>query len=226
MICFWGQLSFSRQPLVPFGYELFIREGSADNWHVPTDFNRFSAQQIIDLLVKTAPNISKTTRNLSINADVEQFVNPHFYRAFARVGQLLPSVNLAIELTEHPAKNPVTDDELVTAARNYNRSGIRIIMDDVGSGDNQVARVRLLNPYVQEYKFAIQNFRGKKNFDEILEDLAFWRKEACDHRKLLTIEGIESADDIAALDAYQVDMLQGYFLNQPVYLPTRSEQVG
>lgn len=221
MLCFWGQPRFSRKPFSAFGYELFLREGEPGKWRVPNDFSQFSAQQIIDLLVKTVPQLVPKIPNISINADVDQFIDPAFYQRFSQVKQLLPMINLAIELTEHPSAQRITATKLVTAAASFNQFGMRVILDDVGSGNNQLARVQLLNPYVHEYKFAIQNFRPASTLEDILPQLAYWHSLAQKNHKALTIEGVESVTDIALLSRYKIDMLQGYFLGRPKYLPTQ-----
>ncbi|MFC6171547.1 EAL domain-containing protein [Loigolactobacillus jiayinensis] len=222
MLCFWGQPRYSREPFAPFGYELFLREGEPDHWRVPTDFSQFTAQQIIDLLIRTAPQLPKSTPNLSINADIDQFVDPKFYLRFAQIKQQLPTVNLAVELTEHPAKHPIADTQLLAAARSFDQFGMRVILDDVGSGDNNLARIELMDPYVHEYKFAVQNFRPAQTLEAILPKLTYWHAMAKQHHKLLTIEGVESVADIAVLSHYQVEMLQGYFLGRPEYLPAEA----
>lgn len=51
---------------------------------------------------------------------------------------------------------------LVSAARTYQEAGLWVCIDDVGTGDNQLSLVQALSPYVQEYKFALQNFHDKK----------------------------------------------------------------
>ncbi|GEL15097.1 EAL domain-containing protein [Pediococcus cellicola] len=226
MIRFWGQPRFSRKPLAPVGYELFIREGSANNWKVPNDFSKFTADQICELLMQTTPRLPKNIQNISINLDIDQFIDPKFCQTLFSVKNKLAGIHLAIELTEHATVQGTTEDQLIEAARRYNSANLYLILDDVGSGDNQLKRVQLLDPYVHEYKFAVQNFRPGVTLNKIMPKLTFWHELAKKNHKLFTIEGVESKEDLLILSHYQVDMLQGYVLGRPVYLPTQNDPLG
>ncbi|WPC16694.1 EAL domain-containing protein [Pediococcus inopinatus] len=223
MIRFWGQPKFLLHPLQPIGYELFLREKTADGWTFPNDFNRFPAQQIAQLLVQTAPLMASEFKNISINLDPEQFVDLNFCEALQAIrNQLLP-VTLTVELTEHSSPTLVTEDQIYKAAKCFYDNGIGLIIDDVGFGNNQLKRIEALDPFVQEYKFAIQNFRANKTMDQLIPQLTFWNAQAQKKHKLLTVEGIESKDDLLLLKDFQVDMLQGFALGHPVYLPAASD---
>lgn len=223
MIRFWGQPKFSREPLEPIGYELFLREYNVDSWEVPSNFGKFSAAEIADLLVRTAPQLPAKMTYISLNLDIDQFVDPVFLQAFFAIKQQLTNTKLSIELTERTAQLNVSDNQLVTAAQRFKTAGFHVILDDVSSGDNQLQRVELLNPFVHEYKFAIQNFRPFASLEEIIPNLVFWRNCAQRNQKLFTIEGVESKQDLLLLSHYHADMFQGFALGRPIYLPTQDD---
>lgn len=225
MIRFWGQPRYSREPLKPIGYELFLRENLNGLWRVPNDFSRFTPCQITDLLKKTAPQLSQGMQRVSINLDIDQFIDSRFYRAFFAVKTQLPYLRISIELTEHSSSQIISDEQLVLAAKHFADANLHVILDDVGSGDNQINRVELLDPYVTEYKFAVQNFRPYESLNDIMPNLLFWHQLAAKHQKLFTIEGVESKKDLLILSHCRVDMLQGYDLGKPVYLPTQDDAV-
>ncbi|GAB5053679.1 EAL domain-containing protein [Pediococcus parvulus] len=224
MIRFWGQSKFSVDPLKPVGCELFLREKIGDSWVLPDDFAQFPPQQIADLLLQTIPVLSKDLKNVSINLDPEQFIDPEFCAVLSEVkNQLLP-VTLEVELTEHDSKFPVNSSEIQTAAKHFFEAGIDLIMDDVGSGSNQIDRTLLLNPYISEYKFAIQNFRKTRSLTSIIHSLSFWCELAAKNNKLFTVEGVESKTDLQLLINYRVNLLQGFGLARPVFLPIQAER--
>lgn len=224
MIRFWGQSKFSVEPLSPISYEFFLREKDGDSWVLPQDFSQFPPSQIADLLLKTVPAIQKNFKEVSINLDPEQFIDQGFCQALHAIKAQLQPIILSVELTEHPANPMIYNQQILAAAKNFYHAGIHLIVDDVGFGDNQIERVRMLNPFVHEYKFAIQNFRSMHNMDQVIPALNFWNHEASVHHKLFTVEGIENRDDLKMLIDYHVDMLQGFGLGHPVYLPTISER--
>ncbi|GEN94529.1 EAL domain-containing protein [Pediococcus ethanolidurans] len=224
MIRFWGQSKFSVDPLKPVGCELFLREKIGQSWVLPNNFDQFSPRQIADLLLQTVPALPKGLKNVSINLDPEQFIDPNFCDTLKKIkNQLLP-VTLEVELTEHPANCVISTDQIRLAAKRWFDAGIDLVMDDVGSGENQIDRTLQLDPYVQEYKFAIQNFRQTRSLTSIIHNLSFWCEEAEKKHKLFTVEGIESKTDLELLINYRINMLQGFSLGHPVYLPTLAEQ--
>ncbi|WP_412989416.1 EAL domain-containing protein [Pediococcus siamensis] len=220
MLRFWGQPQFYRKSLDPVGYELFLREGFTDNWNIPTDFGKFTVDQISGLLIRTVPMLPKSIHNISLNLDIDQFVDPEYQRVLLKVKRQIGHVRLAIELTEHASDTAIPNIQLLASARTFAHGHLHVILDGVGSGENQLDRVELLNPFVHEYKFAVQNFRPHSNLKEILPSLTFWHTLAHKNHKLFTIEGIESKEDLLILSDYQADMLQGYDLGRPIYLPT------
>ncbi|WP_412989414.1 EAL domain-containing protein [Pediococcus siamensis] len=220
MIRFWGQPKLSRKNLQLMGLELFLRQKTPNGWQLPEDFGRFTPQEISDLLIQTALNLDSKILSLSLNLDPEQFIDPQFWVALKNCQQHLGEIKLEVELTEHPAKHPIDSQQIIQAAQKYYEAGIPLIIDDVGSEDNRLTRVLSLNPFVQEYKFAIQNFRQTMTMAVILQQLSFWCDQAVAQHKFITVEGIESQQDLSALQDYPIDMVQGYGLGKPTYLAT------
>lgn len=223
LLRFWGQPKFSRDPLEPVGYELFLREGSMTEWEVPSDFSKFTASQIANLLIQTAPALPHNMKSLSVNLNIDQFIDPQFCQTFVSIQNEISCRHLSIELTEHPSGTPIPDQILLAATKRYTDANFAVILDDVGSGDNQLKRVKLLNNYVNEYKFAVQNFRPRESLEAIVPKLSFWCDLARTNNKVFTIEGVESKKDLLTLSDYQADMLQGYTLGRPVLLPIKGD---
>jgi EAL domain-containing protein (putative c-di-GMP-specific phosphodiesterase class I) len=212
MIRFWGQPKYAQAER--FAYELFLREKIADQWTFPQNFGRFDAEDIATLLAQTVKSISKETQMLSINLDQSEFARADYLEALPQLQAQLPEMQLCVELTERPYG--VAKAALVSAARTYQEAGLWVCIDDVGTGDNQLALVQAMAPYVQEYKFALQNFHDKKDFITLVSPLLqFWREQAQLAGVFFAIEGFENKVDLKIAQNYQPDIMQGYYFGRP-----------
>lgn len=105
-------------------------------------------------------------------------------------------VEVVIELTEH--HHNISIAKLAVAAQQYQNAHLWVCLDDVGTGDNTATLAEQLDPYITEYKFALQNFRQHTDFSTIISPLLqFWRKFAEIHHKFFAIEGFENVTEIA-----------------------------
>lgn len=226
MIRLWGQPKYAAATGKLAGYELFLREKQdADgNWHLPEDFSKFSAKTMAHLIAATLKTLPKDFELVSFNLDQEQFIDPQYTDLLVRVQAQLDYA-LVIELTErrvHGTKTIALSD-LVTAAKHFTEVGLRVCLDDVGTGENQAALVDALDPYVSEYKYALQNVRGKLPLAEIAAEVAVWRKRAASAHKRFALEGFEESDDVKLIQAFAPDLVQGYYFGRPHTLPIAAD---
>ncbi|MFD0898638.1 EAL domain-containing protein [Loigolactobacillus binensis] len=213
MIRFFGQPKYSITQNA-LGYELFIRQSAKGNWIFPKNFSQFTAQQLKKLSIASIKALPKGVALVSINLDQEQFINPDFIHSMKAVQAACYPVEVVIELTEH--HRHIAPNMLVSAAQKYQAANLWVCLDDVGTGDNTVAMANLLDPYVTEYKFALQNFKRGANFSFVISpQLQFWRQFAQIHHKFFAIEGFETEADLTIGDHYQADVMQGYYLGRP-----------
>jgi len=196
MIRFFGQPKYSTANDT-LGYEFFIRQYHQGNWVFPQNFNQFSAQQIRDLAIASIKALPKNVALVSINLDQIQFIRPDFIAGMTQVQKACYPVEVVIELTERPQKVPLSD--LIDAARQYQANQLWVCLDDVGTGDNTIRLANALDPYVTEYKFALQNFR---QYAQI-------------HHKFFAIEGFETKAELSIGSHYHADVMQGYYLGRP-----------
>ncbi|KRL39867.1 EAL domain-containing protein [Lacticaseibacillus manihotivorans] len=216
MIRFFGQPKYAlNDPKTLIGYEFLLREWHGDHWQVPSDFSQYLAADIVDLLDQTLAVLPKDLPLLSFNLDQAQFVDPAFEQALADLHLKRP-VHLVVELTEHD--DHVSIDALSDAASKYVASGLRVCVDDVGTGANTRALVEALAPYANEYKFALQNFRAVGTTKEALPLLKFWRDLATAQHKVFALEGVEDQNDLDIVAEYAPDVLQGYFYGKPALI--------
>src|SRR5699024_8671543 len=93
--------------------------------------------------------------------------------------------------------------------------GIKLVLDDVGTGSNTYENVKHLLPFVDEIKFAMQNLRMANRAEEIPASLAFWSNIANQYRLQLVLEGVEDAKDQALAKKFGITLHQGYLYGKP-----------
>lgn len=215
---FFGQPKFKPGEYQhPMGYELFIREWTDEGWRLPDNFNIIKSVDLERLLLKTIAVMPDTIELLSFNLEQNQFIDPEFMDMVQRV-QSQTSIKLFTELTERLTVG-VLEPQLIEAAREFNQRGLLVCIDDVGTGQNTPHMVLRMNPYIDEYKFAFQNFRPFDQLVEIAPQLNFWYDLSKKEHKLLALEGIENPSDLQTVEAqYPCDVIQGFLLARPELL--------
>ena len=221
MLAFFGQPKFALNATnyLPVGYELFIREKRGDQWILPTDFNAISVEQFRHLLLNVINSFPSTIQLLSFSLEQQQFIDPAFAKMIADI-QHATSINLFTELTEREDPS-VTTRQLLKAAREFHRHDLLVCVDDVGTGHNTPELVMKLDEYIDEYKFAFQNLRPFNNVYEIESQVKFWYDLSFKQHKMLAIEGIERAEELAFIQTYYPsNIIQGYYTGHPALLAT------
>ncbi|WP_155287239.1 EAL domain-containing protein [Lacticaseibacillus zhaodongensis] len=212
MISFFGQPKYAKHEFI--GYELFLREYVDGKWHFPDDFGKFDAAEFADALINTLHHVSGNTQMVSINLDPDDFVSTRYIHELSRAQFACPTVQIIVELTEHNGR--VSLKQLAEAANSFRRHDLWVCLDDVGTGENQINLVSALAPYVQEYKFALQNFHNQKDFITLVTpQLQFWREQASIADVIFAIEGFETQSDLQIAHNYHADLLQGYYFGRP-----------
>lgn len=202
----------------PIGYELFVRRWDSGRWVLPDPFDKIGIVMLNNLLRQTIAKMPDHIQLLSFNLEQNQFVDPAYAAMVASVQQGT-SIRLVTELTERLSEC-VKPQQLLDAAKRFTALGLEVCIDDVGTGQNSPALVTLMNDYVNEYKFAFQNFRPASTINELGPQLRFWTEMAQHHNKILAWEGIESGVELALLSArYPGNLLQGFLFSRPMPIP-------
>lgn len=213
MLRFFAQPQFTAARELS-GYELFLKEKVGDCWRVPTDFEAIPVADVEPILMASLAELPRKSLVVSINFDQSQFVERRFVEMMARVRPHFPHFDLFVELTEYDQH--VTPEALRDAAAAFIAVDIHVCLDDVGFGANNDALSLFLDPYVGEYKFAIQNFKGEEDCKKnSVSEIKKWSQRAKARLKRMTIEGIEDAKMNEHIQAYTPDMLQGYYFGKP-----------
>lgn len=219
MFRFFGQPKFDLDPRhqEPIGYELFIREWRQDGWRLPENFNKLPAPLIESLLDDVVAVMPAPVKMLSFNLEQDQFIDPAYLAMVRRVNERA-KVRLYVELTERLAPG-VTEAQLVAATRRFAAADVLVCIDDVGTGQNTPQMVLKMGDAVAEYKFALQNFRPFTSITAIAPQLGYWYHLAQRTHRVLAIEGIETAAELARIRRdYPCEVIQGYLLGKPALL--------
>ncbi|GEO68913.1 EAL domain-containing protein [Levilactobacillus acidifarinae] len=195
-----------------FGYEALLRKQKDDAWVLPDSFTEISVADQAQLLQRTATalNVSATNQRLAFNLNNQQFRAPQTLDVILALKAQLGTINLSIELTEAPTLAEVTHFSQV-----LHQHGIKLVIDDVGTGSNTYPNVAAFLPFVDEIKFAMQNFRSAGTPDQIPAALAFWTKIAQTYHLVMILEGVENAADQILAKHYGIRLHQGYLYGKP-----------
>jgi len=203
---------YDRRRNVIDAYELLLREQVAQKWQLPLDFSVLTPEVFAQTVAEAIAHLPGKTKAM-INLDHDQFVNRQMLQALVAVQQGAPQHQLIIELTERDAGLSILDTTLIDAAEFVTGQGLKLSLDDVGSGENQFEFLQPLLPFAVELKFALQNFNATAQ--DSYQQLVFWHQLALSEAKDFVLEGIESAADLALADRLAVNLLQGYYYERP-----------
>ena len=118
---------------------------------------------------------------------------------------------LVVELTEH--EQVTSYPELFAVLAALRESGLRLAIDDFGAGHSSLQHVLELEPDVVKLDLALVQGIGSCSRREALVDAI--RGFCATTGTALVAEGVEDADDLAALVRLGVGLAQGWFLARP-----------
>lgn len=216
MLRYFGQAKFTDNQQ-KIGYELFLRAYQAGHWVFPKNFQQISALTVEKLAKETLAAFPSDTQIVSVNFDQNQFVDFRYLQAIIRINRLYQQhhIRLIIELTERHYAT-VTKTALQQAAEIYAQANVSLCLDDVSTADNNQTMADILDRYVVQYKFALQNFAPNAVFStDIKPSLSYWRQRAQTQHKVFAVEGFESAQDLKQIKPYHADILQGFYFAKP-----------
>jgi EAL domain-containing protein (putative c-di-GMP-specific phosphodiesterase class I)/CheY-like chemotaxis protein len=122
-----------------------------------------------------------------------------------------------LEITEHA---PIVDyDALVCALRPLRERGVRLAIDDAGSGFASLRHILSLSPDLIKLDISLtQSIDTDTSRRALARGLISFGNEVGTH---LLGEGVETAAELAALRELGVPYAQGYFLGRPGPVPPR-----
>ena len=221
MIRYFGQAQYSPKKIL-MGYELFLREYVDGHWRFPKNLRQYGARELAQLAEQTIMMIEPAAKIVSINLDQDQFIDNDFVQMFAVLADKFPERSIVVELTEHECGGAMAG--LRTAAAQYAANNVFVCLDDVGSGANGKTMASVMDAYVSEYKFALQNFSERDgSMANLLPQLGEWAKRAKQFHKEFVVEGIEDQRNLNIVSQFTPNIIQGYFFAKPVLVPLTTD---
>ncbi|WP_054680026.1 GGDEF domain-containing protein [Lacticaseibacillus sharpeae] len=197
-------------------HELLLRtyDKMQDRWILPDSFELPAWMQIA--LLKSVMDRTGI-RTFNINLTAAQFEDVELAEALSQFVESADGPDqLNVEITD------LTDSQTTRRiCAVYRDSGIKIMIDDVGS-DNSFEVVRDALPYVNNVKFAMQNLRKQTTAAELKERAQFWYQTAVENHLTFVLEGVENDSDIQMAKELGIKQFQGYHFDKP-HLPEAME---
>jgi EAL domain-containing protein (putative c-di-GMP-specific phosphodiesterase class I) len=124
---------------------------------------------------------------------------------------------LVIEIAEHAAVEDY--GALENALDPHRRRGLRLAIDDTGADSASLPHIRRLNPDVIKLDRAVIERIDRDRANRAVA--AAVKGYAVEMQATVTAEGIETAEQLSALQTLGVGYGQGYLLGRPQRLPVR-----
>ena len=175
----------------------------ADEFGVRIELELACLSAALDLL----PERPAGTR-LSVNLSGPTLLDPRGLPAIeARAGL----EGLIVEVTEDAL---VRDDEAMRAAlARLQARGVRIAVDDMGAGYSGLGQITSLRPaYLKLDRSLVRGIDRDSDRGALVEALVHYARRTGGH---VVAEGVEEADELAAVRALGVDFVQGYYYGRP-----------
>jgi len=143
---------------------------------------------------------------LGVNVSPATALNPRFFELVLGIAD-----RLIIEITEHAQVEDY--DELAEALAPLRACGAKLAIDDVGAGFASLRHILRLEPDIVKLDLTLTHEIARDPAREALAWSLVRFAEGID--ATIAAEGIESADDLAALRALGVAYGQGFYLARP-----------
>lgn len=208
------------------GCEMLARWIKADGTHIsPGQFIPIielsgRADKLMETLLRHAGKslatfyVKHPELKLTFNVTPEQFLSPGFASRTINLvnGAGLPASQLFVELTERQELKSIDGANIV--AEEFAKAGIRVAIDDAGTGHNGLASIQNLNASCLKIdKLFIDHVDQDQRTQTMVEMLVNLARE---YQMSLVAEGIERSEQVEALCALGVSEGQGFLFSRPV----------
>lgn len=169
---------------------------------------RQAGKEIASLL-QDNPNLKFT-----FNVTTEQFISPQFFIDLQAtlINSNFPMESVVVEITE---RQQITDLELARkTVLCYAEKGIRIAIDDAGTGHNGLSSIQTLEAGILKLdKFFIDGIVENEKSRLMVEMLCQLARQ---YNMKVVAEGIETAEQAAITLAMGIHEAQGFYFSRPV----------
>ena len=197
--------------LGPISPEIFIRIAEQNG-----QINEIGLQQFrkVCRMVQKCPEIMQQLKNIKYNLSPAQLLKKGY------VGQLVEIIRehglkpsfFQFEITETVATE--YKEEVYGAVEVFVKDGIGLCMDDFGSGyANLNAVLKLPFQCIKMDRSMLNGIRQHKVAGEFYRNIVTILRQ---QGYAIVAEGVEEQEEVALLEAWGVDMIQGYYFSRPL----------
>jgi diguanylate cyclase (GGDEF)-like protein/PAS domain S-box-containing protein len=159
---------------------------------------------------------------LSLNISAQQFTDPRLAEHIVRLTRGLPASAIALELTESDfMRDP---EQAVTITRALNQAGFTLAIDDFGTGYSSLAYLRRFAADALKIDISFVRHMLESQHDRTIVETIIAMARALGMQTVA--EGVETADQAAALAEMGCDEAQGFHFGRPLSAEAFAERWG
>lgn len=155
---------------------------------------------------------------INVNVSVRQLEQPEFHKEVLQIlaDTAFPAEHLCLELTERCKDFPL--DELAQEVEFFHNCGIRVAMDDYGTGSasSNIVMTIPMDEIKIDMSF-IRDIMGNQKNQEMVRSILYFANKS---NMVTCLEGVENEELQNYLQDYNATWFQGYFYAKP--LPIQS----
>ncbi len=213
------EIRFVLQPIVYpdgktiFAYEVLMRPKNKSPMELIDEYAHIGKLHVLEVASAFGASAIEVERNLSVPVTINSFPSEILTSYELEMLQKLYGCNTNEAMTEL-LEYPHFDEELwLRKKEEFNKYQVRPIVDDFGSGLNNLKIVDIIEPQIVKFdKALISGIDHDKNKQE---NFKYYCEEI--HRRGIKVlaEGVETAEEFLYLKNCCVDLFQGFYFGKP-----------
>ena len=159
---------------------------------------------------------------VSINLSRVSLHYPHVVEEYMEIIQQvdLPTKYVPLEITESATVN---NKDICKLLDHFCVHGFKLHMDDFGSGYSSLAALNVLPFSTMKIDKSIVDYIGEYSGNELIKHIVSLAKRLHMH---VTVEGVETVEQVEFLKTINCHSIQGYYFSKPLEYTEFAERLG
>ena len=206
------------------GYELLLREYSADRWQLPNDVRNFPLNLVAEAITDQRAQLQDPTKFVAINMTVSQLLDFRAENFLNWVSGALEGQHIVLELDRSDVLSATffRRQSLLRVLKMLARDfpNVYVAIEEVDSSKYCYDKLSKFVPWIAYVKFDATAFNKSK--DHWLEvTLGQWQRKLAKYEVQEVLARVEDADQDALAKQLNIDMRQGYLYQKPQQMPKK-----